>query len=140
MFRSRVSVLVGLLSLILVVVSVSAQRAVSYNTISEQEYLQLQESISSAGTVPVIVELAVPGLVDTKGELDLNGDMQAQGQAIATTQQQLLDELSGYNATPYYEYRICLLYTSDAADERSSVDLGGRRIIKKKKKGNKRGT
>ena len=34
-----------------------------------------------------------------------------------------------------YEHRRdhrCLLYTSDAADERSSVDLGGRRIIKKK--------
>ena len=30
----------------------------------------------------------------------------------------------------------CLLYTSDAADERSSVDLGGRRIIKKKKTNN----
>ena len=30
-------------------------------------------------------------------------------------------------------YYGCLLYTSDAADERSSVDLGGRRIIKKKK-------
>ena len=29
--------------------------------------------------------------------------------------------------------KVCLLYTSDAADERSSVDLGGRRIIKKKK-------
>ena len=29
----------------------------------------------------------------------------------------------------------CLLYTSDAADERSSVDLGGRRILKKKKHG-----
>ena len=29
-------------------------------------------------------------------------------------------------------YEACLLYTSDAADERSSVDLGGRRIIKKK--------
>ena len=28
----------------------------------------------------------------------------------------------------------CLLYTSDAADERSSVDLGGRRIIKQKKR------
>ena len=26
----------------------------------------------------------------------------------------------------------CLLYTSDAADERSSVDLGGRRILNKK--------
>ena len=32
--------------------------------------------------------------------------------------------------------KICLLYTSDAADERSSVDLGGRRIIKKKNKDN----
>ena len=30
------------------------------------------------------------------------------------------------------DYFTCLLYTSDAADERSSVDLGGRRIIKKK--------
>ena len=29
-------------------------------------------------------------------------------------------------------FSACLLYTSDAADERSSVDLGGRRIIKKK--------
>ena len=32
------------------------------------------------------------------------------------------------------QFHICLLYTSDAADERSSVDLGGRRIIKKKKR------
>ena len=32
-------------------------------------------------------------------------------------------------------FNTCLLYTSDAADERSSVDLGGRRIIKKKKTG-----
>ena len=31
-------------------------------------------------------------------------------------------------------HQRCLLYTSDAADERSSVDLGGRRIIKKKKR------
>eukprot|EP00656_Telonema_subtile_P017472 TRINITY_DN19371_c0_g1_i2.p1 TRINITY_DN19371_c0_g1~~TRINITY_DN19371_c0_g1_i2.p1 ORF type:complete len:178 (+),score=33.51 TRINITY_DN19371_c0_g1_i2:99-632(+) len=30
----------------------------------------------------------------------------------------------------------CLLYTSDAADEEDSVDLGGRRIIKKKKRRN----
>ena len=34
----------------------------------------------------------------------------------------------------HYNKEGCLLYTSDAADERSSVDLGGRRIIKKKKK------
>src|SRR5678816_4595982 len=32
------------------------------------------------------------------------------------------------------EFVGCLLYTSDAADERSRVDLGGRRIIKKKKR------
>ena len=31
-------------------------------------------------------------------------------------------------------FNICLLYTSDAADEEDSVDLGGRRIIKQKKK------
>ena len=41
---------------------------------------------------------------------------------------QAIKELSTENI------QICLLYTSDAADERSSVDLGGRRIIKKKKK------
>ena len=32
----------------------------------------------------------------------------------------------------YQSVRGCLLYTSDAADEEDSVDLGGRRIIKKK--------
>src|SRR5450756_192063 len=31
-------------------------------------------------------------------------------------------------------FRACLLYTSDAADDLLCVDLGGRRIIKKKKK------
>ena len=30
-------------------------------------------------------------------------------------------------------YHGCLLYTSDAADEEDSVDLGGRRLIEKKK-------
>ena len=41
---------------------------------------------------------------------------------------------AGWNASAIGgEYlSACLLYTSDAADERSSVDLGGRRIIKKK--------
>ena len=29
--------------------------------------------------------------------------------------------------------QICLLYTSDAADDLLCVDLGGRRILKKKK-------
>ena len=30
-----------------------------------------------------------------------------------------------------YQGKICLLYTSDAADDMQCVDLGGRRIIKK---------
>ena len=32
-----------------------------------------------------------------------------------------------------YSKGSCLLYTSDAADEEDSLDLGGRRIIKQKK-------
>src|SRR5678809_380932 len=35
-----------------------------------------------------------------------------------------VDDLGGRRLS-----EVCLLYTSDAADERSSVDLGGRRII-----------
>ena len=42
---------------------------------------------------------------------------------------------SSASLTPY-QYMICLLYTSDAADDLLCVDLGGRRIIKKKKKHN----
>src|SRR5450756_2579832 len=42
----------------------------------------------------------------------------------------LLDAPIAVPARPY----LCLLYTSDAADDLLCVDLGGRRIIKKKKK------
>ena len=52
-------------------------------------------------------------------ELDLRSEQDAVLPPSAGSQKQL--------------NRVCLLYTSDAADERSSVDLGGRRIIKKKK-------
>ena len=41
-------------------------------------------------------------------------------------------DLSQFPFLPQVSCHICLLYTSDAADERSSVDLGGRRIIQKK--------
>src|SRR5678816_2043575 len=46
----------------------------------------------------------------------------------------LLDTSASMNyahASSVTKLDYCLLYTSDAADERSSVDLGGRRIIKK---------
>ena len=38
----------------------------------------------------------------------------------------------GIFSSPFYQSWICLLYTSDAADDLLCVDLGGRRIIKKK--------
>ena len=53
------------------------------------------------------------------------------GLLLIYVSQVLLARLMGPKA--YGDY-TCLLYTSDAADERSSVDLGGRRIIKKKKR------
>ena len=37
-----------------------------------------------------------------------------------------------FNKFLFISVEFCLLYTSDAADEEDSVDLGGRRIIKKK--------
>ena len=39
--------------------------------------------------------------------------------------------LNGFCAPWTPGSRACLLYTSDVADEPASVDLGGRRIIKK---------
>ena len=67
----------------------------------------------------------------------------AQGDDPAATVSAYNDALAALDTLPLDEKEAivrdetgrllaCLLYTSDAADERSSVDLGGRRIIKKK--------
>ena len=45
-----------------------------------------------------------------------------------------LPSVPGLPTPPEDQCVRCLLYTSDAADERSSVDLGGRSIITKKKR------
>ena len=60
--------------------------------------------------------------------------------AEAPAELDLCEALARREAIPFGRSRIslCLLYTSDAADERSSVDLGGRRIIKQKNKKKKR--
>ena len=44
----------------------------------------------------------------------------------------LFDLMAMFAEYGFNKSHTCLLYTSDAADERSSVDLGGRRILKKK--------
>eukprot|EP00658_Telonema_sp_P-2_P000721 TRINITY_DN10263_c0_g1_i14.p1 TRINITY_DN10263_c0_g1~~TRINITY_DN10263_c0_g1_i14.p1 ORF type:complete len:110 (+),score=34.51 TRINITY_DN10263_c0_g1_i14:127-456(+) len=54
------------------------------------------------------------------------GSTQAKSSIMFTARQKIKKE------------KDCLLYTSDAADEEDSVDLGGRRIIKKKKKKDKK--
>src|SRR5664279_2861657 len=63
--------------------------------------------------------------------VDLGGTRIAQLQLRQTEEYRYAGARGG--ATPA-RYQDCLLYTSDAADEEDSVDLGGRRIIKKKKK------
>ena len=40
-----------------------------------------------------------------------------------------------YKSHELTQASVCLLYTSDAADDMQCVDLGGRRIIKKKSMG-----
>ena len=52
---------------------------------------------------------------------------------LRDSRQGVVDLSSGDHGVSCPKVCACLLYTSDAADERSSVDLGGRRIIKKKK-------
>ena len=60
---------------------------------------------------------------EIEAEYDLNTDFVA-----------YMDKFIAYHQIKEIKkFYACLLYTSDAADERSSVDLGGRRIIKKKK-------
>ena len=63
---------------------------------------------------------SIQGLYDEAGKLL---------DSLENLSQEQADEI----LTLRYRFLYCLLYTSDAADERSSVDLGGRRIIKKKK-------
>ena len=64
--------------------------------------------------------------------------MSSQPVAVTTTSPQMLSIARKQRLQDVFFHRVtqlfsCLLYTSDAADERSSVDLGGRRILKKKK-------
>ena len=69
------------------------------------------------------------GLGDVYKRQDRYGD----GRSVGRLEPRLDGRAQGFGERPQ-PCCICLLYTSDAADERSSVDLGGRRIFKKKKR------
>eukprot|EP00658_Telonema_sp_P-2_P085992 TRINITY_DN9942_c0_g4_i7.p1 TRINITY_DN9942_c0_g4~~TRINITY_DN9942_c0_g4_i7.p1 ORF type:complete len:119 (+),score=18.88 TRINITY_DN9942_c0_g4_i7:528-884(+) len=61
-----------------------------------------------------------------------SGSSSSSSSSTATANKQ--HRFGGMWSFPVLCVDTCLLYTSDAADEEDSVDLGGRRIIKKKKK------
>src|SRR5678815_4191192 len=71
-----------------------------------------------------------PGVETTTGPLG-QGLSNAVGMALAEKLLAAQFNRDGHTIVDHHTYVFCLLYTSDAADERSSVDLGGRRIIKK---------
>src|SRR5665648_183457 len=86
------------------------------------------------------VELEVFSLLESEGmttdEIAVVLEMPVSGlerflQALCAMNLVVCDNKRFYNTNLASEY-LCLLYTSDAADEEDSVDLGGRRIIKKK--------
>eukprot|EP00658_Telonema_sp_P-2_P018074 TRINITY_DN17079_c0_g1_i1.p1 TRINITY_DN17079_c0_g1~~TRINITY_DN17079_c0_g1_i1.p1 ORF type:complete len:133 (-),score=43.75 TRINITY_DN17079_c0_g1_i1:69-467(-) len=62
---------------------------------------------------------------------ELGAEFQHTREALARKEEELQH---AREALARKEEEACLLYTSDAADEEDSVDLGGRRIIKKKKR------
>ena len=85
-----------------------------------------------SGRLPVTVKnMRVPdGLTLTDGRFATNVNTWREEDPIAAESDLMLIE---YRDDSKLElYGACLLYTSDAADELDGVDLGGRRIIKKK--------
>src|SRR5665213_3770447 len=73
--------------------------------------------------VAVVEQLALAGLgLDMEFVAEVAADRAGIGAHRNRRQAHALERL-----------QICLLYTSDAADDLLCVDLGGRRIIKKKK-------
>src|SRR5678809_1317728 len=77
------------------------------------------ELIVVIATIALFAGMLLPALAKSKTKTHLAIDL--------GNTRQILQAVHLYST----ENRDFLLYTSDAADERSSVDLGGRRIIKK---------
>src|SRR5680860_664309 len=70
---------------------------------------------------------------EQRGGMPDRGSEPADGHALALRAQRRLPDGWRDALSPGDQLPACLLYTSDAADDLLCVDLGGRRIIKKKK-------
>eukprot|EP00658_Telonema_sp_P-2_P067983 TRINITY_DN56920_c0_g1_i1.p2 TRINITY_DN56920_c0_g1~~TRINITY_DN56920_c0_g1_i1.p2 ORF type:complete len:140 (+),score=32.25 TRINITY_DN56920_c0_g1_i1:440-859(+) len=112
---------------------------------------QLRYALTGGFTQGGMVSLVEPGLRDAQGP---HQPLEAAQMVLASVPTQVLPgilerlhhrsgpnlgskhqgvELEQQPALFTAQLPTCLLYTSDAADEEDSVDLGGRRSIKKKK-------
>ena len=95
-------------------------------------------ALAAAGIASVTVHRRPRiAVLSTGSELVAAGIPLGPGQ-IYESNSTLLAALVRANGGDVCSVGTCLLYTSDAADERSSVDLGGRRILKKTNKKNKK--
>src|SRR5450756_3046070 len=81
-------------------------------------------------TSPLVPDLAE--MLDTLSVVQI--PMRVRFRGVTVREAALIRGPEGWGEfAPFPEYGDCLLYTSDAADDLLCVDLGGRRIIKKKK-------
>src|SRR5665811_2638944 len=76
----------------------------------------------------------VPNPVKKKAHRQVLAARARYDRALAATDAALLEAVSPPTGQSVLITNTCLLYTSDAADDLTRVDLGGRRSIKKKKK------
>src|SRR5678815_4547954 len=101
-----------------------------------QQIVYWHSALVFLGSAPVYLQELCRSTLDVHGRRALrsstHGELLVPGERTALRQHRAFSVAGPmvWNGLPL----TCLLYTSDAADERSSVDLGGRRIIKKKKK------
>src|SRR5678815_3351629 len=91
-----------------------------YNKPTQEGLYQHFKAISEGTPLPIVL-YNVPGRTGVNMSADTTIRLSELRNIVAIKEHPELPQMS----------MICLLYTSDAADERSSVDLGGRRIIKK---------
>mgnify|MGYP003378374756 CR=1 FL=1 len=123
---------------------VSTPAPVTYASVTKGSSKSYTHVVRSGESLGLIAQRNSVSIQDLRRWNHLHGDRIRAGQRlllhhevvpepVTTTKEP--DEAKAVPASPgatEYIYHTCLLYTSDAADERSSVDLGGRRIIKKK--------
>eukprot|EP00658_Telonema_sp_P-2_P014777 TRINITY_DN1563_c0_g1_i14.p1 TRINITY_DN1563_c0_g1~~TRINITY_DN1563_c0_g1_i14.p1 ORF type:complete len:339 (+),score=152.79 TRINITY_DN1563_c0_g1_i14:158-1174(+) len=124
-------------------------RAVSFLQQHAAAYTMLQKALVAQNKNNLALEAAEEGRAKALHDLmvlcdDLEWEtpeanvMSCTGmQELAQQQQSTIVVYSMVEPDQLLYIWTCLLYTSDAADEEDSVDLGGRRIIKKKKKAEK---